>query len=261
MRFYTFPIVLLIGLLCAASRASAQKETHGKPGSGGGARGAVGIPPHGGDPHAARNDQAHRDGGVGDKNQSNAHHVDRVPVPKGAARTGGQSFSGTGNEPQHCGGSAEANAGSANALRGPNENTAGQNAWRYRQQNNRWVYWNNGAWVPYGSLAVGGSRNYGGQYPYASGYRGTASSGGYLGVTFDQQFPNAAVIAQVRDNSPAAQAGLQSGDAIRTINGEAIQSPYRPSELIGHLAAGTRISMAIERDRQTSNVPVVLGQR
>jgi hypothetical protein len=277
MRLYTYPMVLLIGLLCVASRASAQKETHGKPSSGGGARGAVGDPPHGGvgnaghDHHAARNDEGRRGGGVGGKSQNNAHHVDRVPVPKGAARTDGQKFSGTVNNPQHRAGSARANPGSANARGAPNANIAGQNAWRYRQQNNRWwywtpnnswVYWNNGAWVPYGSLAVGGSRNYGGRYPYASGYRGTATStGGYLGVTFDKRSPNAAVIAQVRDDSPAAHAGLQPGDAIRAINGESIQSPYRPSELIGHIAAGTKISLAIERDRQTSDVLVVLGQR
>jgi len=136
------------------------------------------------------------------------------------------------------------------------------NRWWYWTPNNSWVYWNNGAWVPYGSLAVGGPRNYGGRYPYASGYRGTAaSSGGYLGVTFDQRSPNVAVIAQVSGNSPAAQAGLRSGDAIRAINGQSIQSPYQPSELIGRLAAGTEISLAIERDRQTSDVPVVLGQR
>jgi hypothetical protein len=234
----------------------------------------VGDAPHGGgnaggDHHAARNDEGRSVGAVDGKNHSNARHVDKVP--QGAARNGGQNFNGAVNNPQHRAGSPPNNPGTANARGGPNANIAGQNAWRYRQQNNRWwywtpnnswVYWNNGAWVPYGSLAVGGPRNYGGRYPYASGYRGTAaSSGGYLGVTFDQRSPNVAVIAQVSDNSPAAQAGLRPGDAIRAINGQSIQSPYQPSELIGRLAPGTEISLAIERDRQTSDVPVVLGQR
>ncbi len=275
MKLYKFPTVLLIGLLCVASRASAQKETHGAPGSAGGARGAVGNPSHGGggnagsDHHAARSDNGRRDGGVDAKNHSNAGHVDRVH--QGAARNGGQNMNGAVNNPQHRAGAPRNNPGSSGARRVPNANIAGQNAWRYRQQNNRWwywtpnnswVYWNNGAWVPYGSLAVGGPRNYGGRYPYASGYRGTAAfSGGYLGVTFDQRSPNLAVIAQVSDNSPAARAGLRPGDAIRAINGESIQSPYQPSELISRIAAGTEISLAIERDRQTSDVPVVLGQR
>ena len=268
-------MVLLIGLLCVASRASAQKETRDAPGSAGGARGVVGNAPQGGggnpggDHHAARNDEGRRGGVVDGKNHNSAGHADGVP--QGAARNGGQNFNGAVNNPQHRASEPRSNPGSANARGGPNANIAGQNAWRYRQQNNRWwywtpnnswVYWNNGAWVPYGSLAVGGPRNYGGRYPYASGYRGTATStGGYLGVTFDQRSPNGAVIAQVSGNSPAAQAGLQPGDAIRAINGKSIQSPYQPSELIGRLAAGTEISLAIERDRQTSNVPVVLGQR
>lgn len=276
MRLYKFSMVLLIGLLCVASRASAQKETHNNaPGSAGGARGVVGNAPHGGgenaggDHHAARNDEGRRGGGVDGKDYGNAGHVDRVP--QGAARNGSQNFSGAVNNPQHPAAAPPINPGGANARGGPNANIAGQNAWRYRQQNNRWwywtpnnswVYWNNGAWVPYASLAVGGPRNNGGRYPYASGYRGTAaSSGGYLGVTFDQRSPNVAVIAQISGNSPAAQAGLRPGDAIRAINGESIQSPYQPSDLIGRLAAGTQITLAIERDRQTSDVPVVLGQR
>jgi hypothetical protein len=275
MRRYWFPVVLLLGLLCVASRASAQKENHGAPDSAGGARRVVGNAPHGGsgnagnDHHAARNDKGRRDGGVDVKNHGNARHVDRVP--QGASGAGGRNLNGAVNNPQHRAGAPRSNPASANARGGPSANIAGQNAWRYRQQNNRWwywtpnnswVYWNNGAWVPYGSLAVGGPLNYGGRYPYASGYRGTAAfSGGYLGVTFDQRSPNVAVIAQVRNNSPAAQAGLQRGDAIRAINGKSIQSPYQPSELISRMAAGTEISLAIERNRRMSDVAVVLGQR
>ncbi len=256
MRLYKFPMVLLIGLLCVASRASAEKETHGAPHSAGGGNA-------GGDHHAARNDEGRHGGRVDGKNHGNAVHIDRAP--QGAARNGIQNFNGAVNNPQHHAAAPRNNPGSANVRGGLNANIAGPNAWRYRQQNNlwwywtpnnHWVYWNNGVWVPYGSLAVGG------RVPYVSGYRGTvASSGGYLGVTFDQQSPNVALIARVSDNSPAANAGLQPGDAIRAINGESMQSPYQPGELIGRLAAGTEISLVIERDRQTSDVRVVLGQR
>ncbi len=266
MRLYKFPMVLLIGLLCVASRASAEKETHGASHSAGGGNA-------GGDHHAARNDEGRHGGRVDGKNQGNAVHIDRAP--QGAARNGIQNSNGAvnnpqhhaaapRNNPQHHAAAPRNNPGSANVRGGLNANIAGPNAWRYRQQNNlwwywtpnnHWVYWNNGAWVPYGSLAVGG------RVPYVSGYRGTVASGGYLGVTFDQQSPNVALIAQVSDNSPAANAGLQPGDAIRAINGESMQSPYQPGELIGRLAAGTEISLVIERDRQTSDVRVVLGQR
>ena len=67
------------------------EETQSKQVLAGGARGAVGNPPHGGvgnaghDDHAARNDEGRRGGGIGGKSQSNAQHVDRVPASSGRA--------------------------------------------------------------------------------------------------------------------------------------------------------------------------------
>jgi S1-C subfamily serine protease len=85
---------------------------------------------------------------------------------------------------------------------------------------------------------------------YTSGYRGTGSfAGGYLGVSFDPQSRNVAVISQVNANSPAEAAGLQRGDVIRAVNGREIKSAYEPSSIIRQYAPGTEVTLSIERDR------------
>jgi S1-C subfamily serine protease len=46
----------------------------------------------------------------------------------------------------------------------------------------------------------------------------------FLGVTFEPEFPNAAVAQSVAPGSPAEQAGLRAGDVIETLNGQRVDT-------------------------------------
>jgi hypothetical protein len=70
---------------------------------------------------------------------------------------------------------------------------------------------------------------------------------GFLGVLFDIQAPNAAVIRSVLPDSPAAQAGLQAGDEIVALNGEDVSSYPQAIEIIATMRAGEPLSIAFMR--------------
>jgi S1-C subfamily serine protease len=74
-----------------------------------------------------------------------------------------------------------------------------------------------------------------------------AGGPGFLGVMFDTQFPNAAVIRSVLPDSPAAQAGLRAGDEIVALNGEEVSSYPDAVEMIGTMQAGEPLSIAFMR--------------
>lgn len=259
MRLTQFQIVLLVGFMFLASSALAQQgPSGGKVGEREGGRAANNAP------HKGSGKDLDRATDAGRAKSAVRDNVDRskIAAPNNAGRRGGEA----GTTPRNLGRTDVRVTPRANIV-GPKVNIAGPNAWRYRQSNNRWwywmpnnswVYWNNGAWVPY--RAVAGSRYYNG--PYASGYRGTNSfTGGYLGVSFDPQQGNIAVISQVNANSPAASAGLQRGDVIRTVNGHEIRSAHEPSSIIRQYAPGTEMTLSIERNRKLMDVAVVLGRR
>jgi hypothetical protein len=269
MRITQFQIVLLVGFMFLASSASAQKGPGGgKEGEREGGRAADNAPHRGGGNDLDRaKDAVHNDAGRAKSAVRDNIDRSKIAAPNNAGRRGvGNTRAGAGTAPRNLG-RTDVRVSPRVNIGGPKVNIAGPNAWRYRQYNNRWwywmpnnswVYWNNGAWLPYRALA--GSRYYNG--PYASGYRGTDSfAGGYLGVSFDPQYRNVAVISQVNANSPAEAAGLQRGDVLRTVNGHEIRSAYEPSSMIRQHAPGTEVTLSIERDRQVTEVAVVLGRQ
>ena len=54
------------------------------------------------------------------------------------------------------------------------------------------------------------------------------------------------------------QAGLQPGDVIRTVNGQAIRSPADLARLQAQLAPGARLTLGVERGATVSNVALIL---
>jgi len=56
-----------------------------------------------------------------------------------------------------------------------------------------------------------------------------------------------------------AQAGLQAGDVIRSVNGQAIRSASDLARLQSQLAPGARLSLEVERGAGTTNVALTLG--
>ncbi len=69
-----------------------------------------------------------------------------------------------------------------------------------------------------------------------------------------------AVIAAVRSGGPAASAGLEGGDRITAINGDAVRNFAELQGTIGTYSPGDTISVTIVRGGRTQSVEVTLGE-
>ncbi len=94
---------------------------------------------------------------------------------------------------------------------------------------------------------------------------------GYLGVhiqdltpeiakAFNYNMSGGALIGDVSPNTPASKAGLQKGDVIVKLNGQAV-SDYTDLRLrISQMAPGTDVKLEIWRDGKTQDYTVALGE-
>jgi predicted metalloprotease with PDZ domain len=79
----------------------------------------------------------------------------------------------------------------------------------------------------------------------------------YLGVTFDPQYRNAAVVRSVSPRSPADQAGLQPGDVIESLLGQRVRSYLDVQDVIASSRPGEVLQLGFSR-RITINTQLVL---
>lgn len=70
---------------------------------------------------------------------------------------------------------------------------------------------------------------------------------GFLGVFLRQGPQGEAVVDGVRDGSPAAQAGLQSGDVVKTVDGREVRDPSAFVATLGALPPGHKVKLGIRR--------------
>ena len=68
-------------------------------------------------------------------------------------------------------------------------------------------------------------------------------------------------IVSVDPESAAARAGIQNGDYILSINGEATNSPREVQDAIRELDAGSEIKLSIWRNGETHDMTASLGER
>jgi serine protease Do len=93
---------------------------------------------------------------------------------------------------------------------------------------------------------------------------------GWLGVTiqdvdknlaesFGLKRPRGALVAQVSENSPAAAAGLQSGDVIVTFDGKDIPASADLPHVVGLIAPGTVVKVEVVRAKKRKTLKVEVG--
>ena len=119
----------------------------------------------------------------------------------------------------------------------------------------------NGGELPNGNQFPGG-----GQFPgngKGNGNDGTtASNAGFLGVNVQATDNGKGVeIAGVADGSPAAKAGLQSGDVITAIDGNDVTSPVAVRSAVQAKQSGDEISVTYTRNGSSNTVKVTLTSR
>ena len=93
---------------------------------------------------------------------------------------------------------------------------------------------------------------------YASGFSDEPQA--FLGVQLDDRYPNAAVVLEVYEGSPADQAGLRRGDTITQLNGQPVRSSSDLTDQVSQMEPGEPVRMQISR-RQTQTVQARLGKR
>jgi len=86
-------------------------------------------------------------------------------------------------------------------------------------------------------------------------------SHGYLGIATSDGKTAGATVASVQPGSPAAKAGVQQGDVIKTIDGKAVNNSADVVSQISGRSAGTKITLGIERGGNNKSITVTLEQQ
>jgi serine protease Do len=69
-----------------------------------------------------------------------------------------------------------------------------------------------------------------------------------------------ALVGEVEQNSPAAKAGIKSGDVITAVSGKKVSDARELRLMIGSMAPGTKAQIQATRDSQTKTFDVQLGE-
>ncbi|MFP4239036.1 MAG: trypsin-like peptidase domain-containing protein [Rhodosalinus sp.] len=97
---------------------------------------------------------------------------------------------------------------------------------------------------------------------------------GYLGVRLQpvdadladaldlpEEATDGALVAEVTDDSPAAEAGLRPGDVITGIEGEEIEDARALSFAVAELESGSEVPVTLLREGETRELSVTIGQQ
>jgi hypothetical protein len=88
-----------------------------------------------------------------------------------------------------------------------------------------------------------------------------ASAPAYLGVVFDANVRDAAVVHSIAPGSPAEDAGLQPGDMILELNGEEIMEYRDAIDLVRSMRPGDQLDIVFVRGRSEAETQAVLDAR
>ncbi len=73
--------------------------------------------------------------------------------------------------------------------------------------------------------------------------------------------PDGARVADVTSGSPSERAGVQRGDVIKQVDGNAVQAPEDVAQAIANDTPGDKVDVVVERDGRTLTLHVTLGTR
>jgi putative serine protease PepD len=91
--------------------------------------------------------------------------------------------------------------------------------------------------------------------------QGAAPEHAYLGVSTTAAPNGGAQVAEVTAGGPAADAGLQAGDMITEVDGDAVNDPDDVARAIDDNQPGDRVDVTVERGGSERTIEVTLGQR
>ncbi|MEY4174729.1 MAG: hypothetical protein RI900_1894, partial [Actinomycetota bacterium] len=83
---------------------------------------------------------------------------------------------------------------------------------------------------------------------------------GYIGVTLAQT-PDGIQVQEVQPGTPAATAGIESGDLLVTVNGTKVRTTNQLATVLRDLAPGSDATIVVQRDGREVTVELTLAQR
>ena len=86
------------------------------------------------------------------------------------------------------------------------------------------------------------------------------SGKGYLGLTVTANPPQGLRVAAVEADGPAARAGIQAGDYLRSIDGQLVRTPEQLRNAVESKTPGTQVSLTYERGDKELQASVKLGE-
>jgi serine protease Do len=81
-----------------------------------------------------------------------------------------------------------------------------------------------------------------------------------LADSFGLPQPEGALVSNVEKDGPAARAGVQAGDVILKLNGEALKDSNELPVRVASLSPGTNVDLEIWRNHETRSISVKLGE-
>ena len=81
-----------------------------------------------------------------------------------------------------------------------------------------------------------------------------------LAESFGMQKPQGALVSSVDAGGPAAKAGLQPGDVILSVNGQAVDDSTELPSIIAGLKPGTKADLQVWRDKSAKTMSVTIGK-
>jgi serine protease Do len=72
--------------------------------------------------------------------------------------------------------------------------------------------------------------------------------------------PEGALVANVNDETPAAKAGIETGDVITALGGKSIASPRDLSRMVADLAPGSKEDLTVWRQGASKNLRLTIGE-
>ncbi|MBM3890469.1 MAG: PDZ domain-containing protein, partial [Verrucomicrobia bacterium] len=86
-----------------------------------------------------------------------------------------------------------------------------------------------------------------------------AGQPGHLGVRVEPGRSGKLVVQEIETDSPAAQAGLQTGDALTRLNGRPIRAASQLRDWLQAAAPGTQVRLTVERRSRSLELTATLG--
>jgi len=81
-----------------------------------------------------------------------------------------------------------------------------------------------------------------------------------LAAEFKIKDHNGALVSAVRPDSPAAKAGIATGDVITEVEGRKVEGPRELMLMVASMAPGTKVNVKLTRDGHEKVIPVELAE-